>query len=122
MINELAEAVFNEPVFKEPVFKELTSYGCLFVKTIGKKNPRKGNLEQNITNSLDEINKHLKSHSSHTIKVKLAGNIHVLDIDAHEGSTLNKEQIQMLESSFAESGFFTDHSPNGIHLFFYAND
>ena len=132
MMNELVlnEAVLNEPVFNKPVFNELTetvfneltSYGCLFVKTIGKKNPRKGILEQNITNSLDEINKHFKRNSSHTIKVKLAGNIHVLDIDAHEGSTLNKEQIEMLESSFAESGFFTDRSPNGIHLFFFSDE
>ena len=28
----------------------------------------------------------------------------------------------MLESSFAESGFFTDHSPNGIHLFFISDE
>ena len=80
MMNELVlnEAVLNEPVFNKPVFNELTetvfneltSYGCLFVKTLGKKNPRKGILEQNITTSLDEINEYLKSNSAHTIPLR----------------------------------------------------
>jgi hypothetical protein len=73
MITELAEAVLNEPVFNElteAVFVELINHGCLFVKTLGKKNPRKGILEQNITTSLDEINEYLKSNSAHTIPLR----------------------------------------------------
>lgn len=106
VLNDLTHSVFNE--LTEAVFVELISHGCVFVKTIGKKNSRKENLEQKITNSLDEITEYLKCDPLNTIKVKLAGNLHVLDIDAHEGSTLNQEQIYILENYFADSGFFTD--------------
>lgn len=86
-----------------------------------KKNPRKENEEKFIANNIDVINKHFKSDPRHTIKVKLANNVYVLDIDAHEGSIFNNEQIDILESHFAGLGFLTDRTPKGVHLFFLSD-
>ena len=110
-----------EKSIDQSIFDVLNGYGCKFIKTVDKKNPRKENEEKFIANNIDVINKHFKSDPRHTIKVKLANNVYVLDIDAHEGSNLNLQQIDILEAHFAGLGFLTDRTPKGLHLFFLSD-
>jgi len=122
LINDEFKVNHKLLVMDGKIYNELSGYGCRFVKIIGKNNPKKELLEKSIANSIDDINTHLRMNKNHSIKIKLAGTIHVLDIDVHEGSTSNKDQTDILEKYFAHSGFFTDRSPRGIHLFFVSEN
>lgn len=94
----------------QSIFDLFYLYGCKFIKTVDKKNPRKELMDKFIAKNADVINEYLKKDPSHSIKLKLATNVYVLDIDAHEGSTLSIEQIEILDNHFAQSGFLTDRT------------
>ena len=111
----------NPNSIDQPIFDLLSSYDCKFIKTIAKKNPKKELMKNFEAKDVESINQHLKTNPNHTIKVRLANNVYVLDIDAHEGSALNNEQIVTLEDHFAGLGFLTDLTPKGVHLFFLSD-